>query len=156
MLKRILEKQAVFSITLKLLAVFAQSRIFSPFSSWLAGQFAHLNLVLNKPKKAEDLNDLANTWLNLMPPDGRQYFKILKIENNTAYAEIHLHCPLRGSGNAEACYKLMNYDRKLMSKVGGNLVVLESQSNSGKPSCLLAIRKKEDDISDLVPAHLKK
>ena len=47
----------------------------------------------------------------------------------------------------------MNYDRKLMRNVGGNLVVLESQSNSGKPFFKLAIIKKELPIDDLVPAH---
>ena len=82
-----------------------------------------------------------------------EYFKVSEITSDTAFTEIHLHCPLRGSGNAEACYKLMNYDRSLMKAVGGELVVLESQSNSGKDYCRLAIRRKGDDTSDLVPAH---
>ena len=48
---------------------------------------------------------------------------------------------------------MMNYDRTLMEKVGGQLIVLETQANSGKDHCKLAIRKAGEDISDLVPAH---
>lgn len=90
-----------------------------------------------------------------MPPDGQKHFKISEIKDDTAYTEIHLHCPLRGSGNAHACYKLMNYDRKLMEAVGGQLVVLESQSNSGEKYCKLAIRKRGESVDDLQQAHLK-
>ena len=88
-----------------------------------------------------------------MPPDGQEYFKVTGFDEQTAYTEIHLPCPLRGSGNPHACYRLMNYDRQLMKKVGGELVVLESQSNSGKPYCKLAIRKQGADLSDLKQAH---
>ena len=97
----------------------------------------------------------AEAWQQLMPPDGQEYFKIAEVSADTAYTEIHLHCPLRGSGDVQACYKLMNYDRKLMEKVGGQLIVLESQSNSGESFCKLAIRKKGADVSDLIPAHKK-
>ena len=40
-----------------------------------------------------------------------------------------------------------------MKQVGGSLTVLESQSNSGKPYCKLAIRKIDSSTEDLVPAH---
>ena len=85
----------------------------------------------------------------------KEYFKIDEITEDTAYTKIHLECPLKGTGNVEACYKLMNYDRSLMKAIGGELVVLESQSNSGKNYCRLAIRKQGQDISDLIPAHKK-
>ena len=42
-----------------------------------------------------------------------------------------------------------------MIKIIEKLVVLESQSNSGKPYCKLAIRKLNDGVTDLIPAHLK-
>ena len=76
-----------------------------------------------------------------MPPDGKKYFQVKDTKDNAIHTEIHLHCPLRGSGDVNACYKLMNYDRKLMESVGGQLIVLESQANSGKKYCKLAIRK---------------
>lgn len=91
-----------------------------------------------------------------MPPDGQEFFKIGEYDEKTAFTEIHLHCPLRGTGNVEACHKLMNYDRQLMDQVGGQLIVLESQSNSGKHYCQLAIRKKGDGISDLKAAYSPK
>ena len=152
-MKKYLEKQVVFSSTLRVFAFFAKSNLFNGITQWLTTQSANLNVLLNRPKKGKNVKELAKTWQELMPPDGQEYFKIKEITDDTAFTEIHLHCPLRGTGNVEACYKLMNYDRKLMEKTGGQLVVLESQSNSGKNYCRLAIRKQGDDISDLTPAY---
>ena len=153
LVKRFLERQAVFNLTLKLLSFFAQRRYFDKITYWATSSSAKMNVLLNKPVSSDNLHDLASSWQKMMPPDGQEYFKVSEITSDTAFTEIHLHCPLRGSGNAEACYKLMNYDRSLMKAVGGELVVLESQSNSGKDYCRLAIRRKGDDTSDLVPAH---
>ena len=152
-MKKYLEKLSVFKSGLKLYA-FLALKGFSGLVRWLTSVSAWLNLKLNKPDKEDTTEALAETWVDLMPPDGRELFKIASIEGDTAYTEIHLHCPLRGSGNVKACHQLMNYDRKLMDKVGANLVVLESQSNSGKPFCRLAIRKHGLPTDDLVPAHL--
>lgn len=115
---------------------------------------AELNIRLNKPERAHELTDLAQTWKSLMPFDGQDNFKIKEVTADTAFAEIHLHCPLRGTGNVDACHKLMNYDRTLMKAVGGELVVLETQSNSGKNYCSLAIRRTGDNMSDLLKTRL--
>ena len=155
MIKKILERQFVFNILLHFLAFFAKRKIFRPFTCWATHQLANLNLYLNKPQPANDVAELAKTWQELMPPDGQAFFKIAEVKDDTAYTEIHLQCPLRGTKDVEACYQLMNYDRKLMEAVGGQLIVLESQSNSGREFCRLAIRKKGQDTSDLIPAHLK-
>ena len=152
-MKKLLEKQVVFNGTLKFLSAFAKGRHFHYITRLLTSGFAKLNLLLNKPSKPTDIQGLAETWQKLMPPDGQQYFKITEVTGDTAFTEIHLHCPLRGSGNPHACHRLMNYDRKLMEKVGGQLVVLESQSNSGQPYCKLAIRKQGVSIADLTAAH---
>ena len=154
-MKKWLEKQAVFTFTLHIFAFFARRGSFDRLTEKVTSQSAQLNLLLNKPKPAKDVESLAKTWLDLMPPDGQEYFKIEEVTGDTAYTQIHLHCPLRGSGNVHACHKLMNYDRKLMEQVGGQLIVLESQSNSGQPYCRLAIRKAGDSIEDLIPAHKK-
>ena len=138
--------------TLQFLAFCSKRRNFDRFTRWATLQTARLNIFLNRPKASKEVENLAKTWQSLMPPDGEEFFKVTE---DTAYTEIYLHCPLRGSGDVDACYKLMNYDRKLMEKVGGQLVVLESQSNSGKPFCSLAIRKKRASIKDLIPAHEK-
>lgn len=154
-MKKLLEKQVVFSATLKVLSFFARRKAFDFVTQLLTSFSAKLNLTLNKPKVSVSAETLAKTWQDLMPPDGKENYKIKKVTKDTAYTEIHLHCPLRGTGNTEACYKLMNYDRKLMDKVGGNLIVLESQSSSGKNFCSLAIRAKGKDTNDLIPAHKK-
>ena len=154
-MKKYLEKQSTFSFTLKIFAFFAKQKFFSRITQFLTNTAASFNIKLNKPTPATDIEALASAWQQMMPPDGQKYFKITQTDQNTAYTEIHLKCPLQGTGNVEACYKLMNYDRKLMKAVGGELVVLESQSNSGKKHCRLAIRKQGDDLSDLTPAHLK-
>ncbi|MEO0471231.1 MAG: hypothetical protein AAF206_16500 [Bacteroidota bacterium] len=154
-MKKLLEKQAVFKFVLRFLAFFAQRKAFYHFAIWGTNLTARLNLLLNRPRPSSTVVELAESWQQLMPPDGQDLFPIQSITEDTAYTEIHLHCPLRGSGNVAACYRLMNYDRQLMAKVGGQLIVLDSQANSGKNYCRLAIRKQGDDTSDLVPAHQK-
>ena len=151
-MEKYLEKLVVFQFSLKIFSFFALKKwyrlvkIQTDFVAWL-------NLKLNRPQATTSTQELADTWVHLMPPDGRDFFKIDKIEADTAFVEIHLHCPLRGTGDVQACYQLMNYDRALIDKVGGNLVVLESQSNSGRSYCKLAIRKKGLSADDLIPAH---
>jgi len=154
-MKKLLEKLIVFRITLRFLAFFSRRKVFDGFTLWATSKTARLNLLLNKAGKGKNTMELAKIWQKLMPPDGKEYFKIKEVDEQTAYTEIHLHCPLRGTGNVEACYKLMNYDRKLMKKSGGELIVVESQSNSGKDYCRLAIRAQGKDTSDLIPAHKK-
>ena len=76
-----------------------------------------------------------------MPPNDQELFRITEVTEEAAFAEIHLNCPLRGSGDGQACHALMNYDRSLMKAVGGQLEVLESQATNGKTFCRLAIRR---------------
>ena len=109
--------------------------------------------VMQDKAVASEVSELAESWKEMMPPDGQEYFKISAVTEDTAYTEIHLHCPLRATGNVKACYKLMNYDHSLMKAIGGQLIVLESQSNSGKGYCRLAIRKADQPVDDLIPAH---
>ncbi|MEM6892375.1 MAG: hypothetical protein AAF554_01715 [Bacteroidota bacterium] len=155
-MKKWLEKQIVFNGTLRVFAFFAKRKNFTKITYWATQKAAHLNLFLNKPKLAPNPESLAKSWQNMMPPDGQKFFKITEVTTDTAYTEIRLHCPLRGTGQVEACYKLMNYDRTLMKAIGGELIVLESQSNSGNNHCKLAIRRKGESIDDLIPAHHKK
>lgn len=154
-MKKIIEKQFVFNLILKLLYFLTKFSITRRSIVPITTLLARINLKLNKPSKTDDIARLAETWKVLMPPDGQEYFKISTITKDTAYVEIHLECPLRRSGNVNACHSFMNYDRELMKNIGGNLIILESQSNSGKPYCTLAIRKLNDEVSDLIPAHLR-
>lgn len=152
-MRKYLSSQKTFNRILKILAFFSQRKMFDQFTLWLTKKNANLNVRLNKPKATDNVTELAETWKKMMPSDGAEFFKIKEVVEDTAYTEIHLHCPLRGTGNVEACYKLMNYDRTLMKAIGGELIVLESQSNSGKNYCSLAIRRMGENIDDLVQAH---
>ncbi len=153
-MKKLLEKLVVFTAILKVIAFFGRRRRFNGITRFLTSISAKLNIVLNKPTVGDNVSELAKSWQEMMPPDGREYFPIQEIKGNTAYTEIHLHCPLRGTGEVQACFKLMNYDRQLMDAIGGQLIVLESQSNSGKNFCRLAIRKKGESVEDFIPTHL--
>ncbi len=153
MLKQLLEKQKVFNQSLRILAVLSRRGTLNGLTHLMTTILAQLNVFLNRPSPSKSLQDLGDRWLGMMPPDGQHLFKVEKPTSDTVHTQIHLHCPLRGTGDVEACYKLMNYDRKLVDAVGGQLVVLESQANSGKSYCRLALRPKGADVSDLVPAH---
>lgn len=154
-MKKIIEKQKVFNWILKFLSFLSNWSVTEGLIPGLTGFLAKINLLLNQPSATKDLTELAKTWKKVMPPDGQENFVITEVTTDTAFVEIHLHCPLRGTGKVDTCFKFMNYDRTLMKKVGGSVTVLESQSNSGKDFCKLAIRRAEDSIGDITPAHLK-
>lgn len=73
----------------------------------------------------------------------------------TAYGEITIHCPLRGTGDVHACHRLMAYDRALVEAAGGQFLVLDSQAEPGRTSCRVAIRRGGAPTEDLLQAHLK-
>ncbi|HAA19313.1 MAG TPA: hypothetical protein DCR93_17985 [Cytophagales bacterium] len=152
-MKRLLNQEAIITLPLKFIAEFGRHPRLSVFTAWATRLTARLVYRLVRPQPAHTPQQLAEAWIQMMPARGLGFFTTPEITEKTAYAEIHVHCPLRDTGNVEACYRLMNYDRQLMDKTGGQLVVLESQANSGKPYCRLALRAKGEDISDLVPAH---
>lgn len=96
---------------------------------------------------------LGREWERLLAK--REYARVVAIDEakGTAYGEITGPCPLRGTGDVEACQRLMAYDRGLLAPLGARLVVLDSQAEPGRTSCRVAIRAEELDASDLVPAH---
>jgi hypothetical protein len=99
----------------------------------------------------EDVVDIATAWTDLMPSP-KSKFPILKVEDGIAFGEIHVHCPLRGTGNNLACFHLMEFDRSIITKLGGELVVTESQSTSGRDYCTVAIKKKETEWKSIKSA----
>ena len=139
-MRRHLNSLGMSEFTLRILAALSQ-RTKGPWTQRLTSGLAHLNVKVNGHKPKESVEGLAKSWLHMMPPNEQELFRVTHIEGDTAYAEIHLHCPLRGTGDGEACHKLMHYDRSLMRLVGGSLEVLNSQATSGKSFCQLAIRK---------------
>jgi hypothetical protein len=132
------------------------------FSSraWLSGVtrslmrfFGSVTLKMRKAQTQSTVEDVGNEWQRMFP--SRKDVPITGVENDTVYAEIHMPCPHRGTGNVEGCYRMMEYDRKMLERIGGQLVVLRSQAEPGVEVCQLAIRKGDVPVDDLVPAHVR-
>jgi len=96
---------------------------------------------------------LGREWQRLMP--SADLARITRVEDGTAYGTIYAHCPLRGTGDVDACHRMMGYDRGLLARNGGRLVVLESQAEPGRTTCVVAIRPFDVDASDLIAAHVR-
>ncbi|MBS2028089.1 MAG: hypothetical protein JST54_09320 [Deltaproteobacteria bacterium] len=93
---------------------------------------------------------LGATWQRAFP--AKKQVPIVSVDATTAYGEIHTRCPLRGSGDVEACHRMMAYDRAFMERAGGRFVVLRSQAEPGVTVCQVAIRAASLPADDLVPA----
>jgi hypothetical protein len=125
-----------------------EGRVLTPFfvrlTYWIRGRRA----------VAPTAEGLGQEWERLMP--SRDLARITRLDDGTAYGTIYAHCPLRGTGDVEACHRMMAYDRGLLARNGGRLVVLESQAEPGRTSCVVAIRPFDVDASDLVAAHQRR
>lgn len=73
----------------------------------------------------------------------------------TAWGEITMPCPLRGTGDVHACHRLMAYDRALVEAAGGQFLVLDSQAEPGRTTCRIAIRAAGAPTGDLLAARDK-
>ncbi len=123
-----------------------------PVSLWMARVYARIVLGVLGRRPQSSPRDLADEWNRLMP-EPRSAFPVLDADTETARVEIRVRCPLRGSGDAEACWRSMEFDRALIAASGGRLVVMESQSVTGGDRCRLAIRPAGSDLDDLPVAH---
>ncbi|MEO0340003.1 MAG: hypothetical protein AAF242_12410 [Bacteroidota bacterium] len=101
--------------------------------------------------QAQSLEELGTNWQKGFP--AKKQVPITHQDKNTVYGEIHTPCPLRGTGDVDACYKMMSYDRTIVEQGGGQFIVLESQAEKGKQKCKIAIRFQGEDTSDLIHAH---
>ena len=146
-----LKSLKTFERTLALLASMSRHPVFGRLTQPLTRALAWLNVRVNGHRSQESLVALGETWKAMMPPNDQELFRITEVTEEAAYAEIHLNCPLRGTGDGHACHALMNYDRSLMKAVGGRLEVLESQATSGKTFCRLAIRRADGSQSEGEP-----
>lgn len=98
-------------------------------------------------------SELGREWERLL--GNRKYAHVVEVDEatGTVFGEITGRCPLRGTGDVEACHRLMAYDRGLMKPFGARFVVLASQAEVGRTSCRVAIRAVERDDADLIPVH---
>jgi hypothetical protein len=124
-----------------------EARVTNPF-------FVKLTQVIRGPAVVEPTAEaLGREWERLLP--SKKAAHIVAHDARTAFGEITIECPLRGTGDVHACHRMMAYDRKLLGAVGGQLVVLRSQAEPGVTTCQVAIRRAGEDVSDLVPAHIR-
>lgn len=112
-----------------------------------------LTVSLKAAQPQPDVRSLAREWQRMMP--SRKMVPIVEETADTVTAEIHAVCPYRGTGNVQGCHRMMEYDRKMLETIGGELVVLRSQAEPGVSVCQVALRRKGADLSDLVPAHVR-
>jgi len=97
---------------------------------------------------------LGEQWQRSFP--SAKQVPIRRIEGDTVYAEIHTPCPLRGTGDVHACWRMMEYDREVLRHAGGEFVVLRSQAESHRTHCEVAMRMAGRGTADLVAAHQRK
>lgn len=122
-----------------------EARVLTPW-------FIRLTQVIRGSRQVEPTAEaLGREWERLL--HSRRTAHVTYVVGNTAYGEISVHCPLRGTGDVQACHRLMAYDRGLLGAVGGQLVVLESQAAVGRTSCRVAIRRAGESVADLKAAH---
>ena len=114
---------------------------------------AWTTIIAKNLTKAETVGELGFKWQKGSP--SMKQVPITGIDATTIHAEIHTECPLRGTGDVEACYKMMSFDRRIVKAAGGQFVVLQSQAQEGVHKCKVAMRFKGEDMSDLVPAYQK-
>lgn len=103
-----------------------------------------LTLVVKKAGKKETAIESAEEWQRMFP--SKKMVPITRIDGDTVYAEIQSECPYQGSGNVEGCYRMMEYDRKMMEKIGATFIVVKSQAEKGVSHCQIAISKKKTEL----------
>lgn len=144
---------ALFDGTLAFVASLARMGLRATTASFLAGVAALVRRYRRARTDALGAEALGKEWQRLMP--NPKVMPITHVEGDTAYGEIHVHCPLRGTGDVKACHALMAYDRALVEPAGGRFVVLQSQAEPGVTHCRIAIRPQHLPADDLVHAHVR-
>ena len=143
--------RATVQATLSFLAFFARRPALAPVSDALTRALARWTVRSRKIRRAQDLAGLGRQWQSAFP-SSRQV-PIESIDDRTVIAQIHTPCPLRGSGDVQACHRMMEFDRRILAHAGGQFVVLESQATSGIERCRVAMRMAGERIDDLRQAH---
>lgn len=90
---------------------------------------------------------LGAMWQRAFP--SKKHVPIVALDRDTAYGEIHTRCPLRGTGDLDACHRMMGYDRAFMEPAGARFVVIESQAQKNVTVCKIAIQRAHRSADDL-------
>ena len=117
----------------------------------LLGALGRLVTWLYRVRPSAVPEGFGREWERVFP--SRKAVRLTAVHGDTAIGEIHVRCPLRGSGDVHACWRLMHYDRVIAERAGADFVVLASQAEPGRSHCVVALRARGADWSDLVAAH---
>ena len=137
--------------TLAVLAFFARRPWLKPIANALTRSLAVATIHTKRIGRADSVADLGPLWQRSFP--SRKQVPIHSITEDTVYAEIHTPCPLRGTGDVHACYRMMEFDRTVLRHAGGQFVVLQSQASPGVSHCRVAMRLNGSSLEGLVAAH---
>jgi len=143
--------KASVGASLAVSAWFARRPRFNAVTSALMRAMAQLAIRARDIRPAQDAAELGAQWQRAFP--SAKQVPITRIDNGTVYAQIHTPCPLRGTGDVHACHRMMEFDREVLKRAGGQFVVLRSQAEPGRTYCEVAMRAAGAPVSDLVPAH---
>lgn len=120
------------------------------WSRWLARMTLRRRRICQVSRQ---ISDLGAAWQQSFPSP--KHVPIEAVTADTVFARIDTPCPLRGSGQTAACWRMMEYDRVIAAAAGGQFVVLRSQAEPGVTSCRVALRRSGDAVDDLLPAHIR-
>ena len=137
--------------TLRLIAFFACRPALAPISNALTRSLARLTVRAKAIGRARELAELGPLWQRSFP--ATKQVPLESTSSHTVVAQIHTACPLRGSGDVQACYCMMEFDREVLRRAGGQFVVLQSQATPGVSFCRVAMRLEGESLEGLVPAH---
>lgn len=136
---------------LRAMAFFARRPRLEGVSNVLSRALARLAVRRRALGRAKQAADLGPLWQRAFPSP--KQVPIVAVAQGTVLAEIHTPCPLRGSGDVQACHRMMEFDREVLRLVGGQFVVLQSQASPGVGVCRVAMRLQGQSVADLVPAQ---
>jgi hypothetical protein len=136
---------------LSLLAFFARRPGLSFASNLLTRSLARFTVRAKAIGRTNEISELGSLWQRSFP--SKKQVPIESVAGNSVIAQIHTPCPLRGSGDVHACHRMMEFDREVVGRAGGQFVVLESQATPGVTFCRVAMRLKGESLADLSAAH---
>jgi hypothetical protein len=137
--------------TLAVLAFFARRPWLTSISNALTRSLAVATVSTRRIGRANCVAELGPLWQRSFP--SKKHVPIKTITEDTVYAEIHTPCPLRGTGDLHACYRMMEFDRAVLRHAGGQFVVLQSQATPGVSHCRVAMRLNGKSLKGLHTVH---
>ena len=139
-------------LTLGALAFLARRPMLEPLSNAVTRSLAAATVRAKRIGRASSTSELGPLWQRSFP--SKKQVPIESTSEETVVAQIHTPCPLRGSGDLEACHRMMEFDREVMRRAGGQFVVLQSQATPGVSHCRVAMRMQGKSLAGLIPAHI--